>query len=136
MPELQAAAPTVKLLVGGCTGGQTTASVTRWYALVDSATSHTNDAARTLVGAPCTITEWHVKVLIASPTGNCTLTVRKNGVATALAVTVAGGTAVGTVVPITGQSVSFAMDDDWDVEVTSSATVQGAYAYALIGTQA
>lgn len=120
----------------GGTYGVTTASVTRYYSLNGGASlKSSEDSAKSGVAAAETLTRFAVVVLVAIPTNNVTVTVRKNGGATAATVTVPGLSAVGTVVAFVG-SISFAQDDVKDVEVVSGATTQCSLAWSALGNSA
>ncbi len=104
----------------------------RYMVCTGGAVSATEAQGQWLVGADCTLTYLRVRANAALATNSVTVMVRKNGVNTALTVTLAGA---GTSGAITGQSVAFAAGDRVSLSLTQSSTeAQAAWNFrAVVG---
>lgn len=98
------------------------ASTTRYYWNAGSGGTTAESQLRTLFPDPCTCSRMYIRTTgTQSATGSLVITLFKNGVATALLVTIAAGSVAGTY-SNTANAASFAAGDGYAVEVKNNAT--------------
>ena len=109
---------------------------TRYHSVSGTISSLTNPF-QIPVPTACTFSNFYFRTYSAQPgTGSLVLTLQKNGVDSALTITIAAGSAAGSFSDTTN-SVTFAAGDTWQIKIvqnaTSSSTSLGGYSFKLSG---
>ena len=122
-------------IVAGAINGAATPT-TRYHSLVSGLATN-SVLAYIPVPTACTFSNFYFRIYTAQPaTGSLVLTLQKNGVDTAISITIASGSAIGIYTDTTN-SVSFAAGDTWQLKIVQNATSGtsslGGYSFKLSG---
>ena len=122
-------------IVAGAINGAATPT-TRYHSLVSGLATN-SILAYIPVPTACTFSNFYFRIYTAQPaTGSLVLTLQKNGVDTAISITIASGSAIGIYTDTTN-SVSFAAGDTWQLKIVQNATSGtsslGGYSFKLSG---